>query len=416
VLELEIGFLKPFRATSKTYLKIAKDGSKTEVTCTIFTNGIPKLTHLKKSGYFIKWFYCLQILNICIFPVLTAMKATFYKYILNFKQASGTSRGVLKTKETYFLRLENKDQFGIGECAVFRGLSSDDRPDYEAKLSWLCKNIHFKENVLLNELKYFPSIQFGFEQALKAVKSEKPFLLFPSKFTNSTDAININGLIWMGSEAFMKQQIKDKLAAGFSTIKMKIGAIDFESELKLLKSIRSNFSSKEIEIRVDANGAFNPKNALEKLKRLSDVEIHSIEQPIKQGQIDEMAYLCSKTPLPIALDEELIGVFEGSKKQALLQIINPQYIILKPSLIGGYTGSEEWIQLAQKKKIDWWITSALESNIGLNAIAQWTYILHNKMPQGLGTGSLFTNNFDSPLEVKNGHLHYNNTKKWNFNL
>lgn len=344
------------------------------------------------------------------------MKASFKKYILNFKQASGTSRGVLKTKETYFLKLENNSRVGIGECAVFKGLSIDDRPDYEEKLTWLCKNIHLEEAFLLNELKEFPSIQFGLEQALISFRSENSFLLFPSNFTNSTDAININGLIWMGSEAFMKQQIKDKLADGFSTIKMKIGAIDFETELKLLKGIRSNFSSKEVELRVDANGAFNPKNALEKLKRLSDFEIHSIEQPIRQGQIDEMAYLCLKTPLPIALDEELIGVFNVTKKQELLQIINPQYIILKPSLVGGFKGSEEWIQLAEKNQIDWWITSALESNIGLNAIAQWTYTLNNKMPQGLGTGSLFTNNIKSPLEVKKGHLHYNNTKNWKFNL
>ena len=344
------------------------------------------------------------------------MTATFYKYILNFKQASGTSRGVLKTKETYFLKLYNNDSIGIGECAVFRGLSIDDRPDYEGKLKWLCKNIHLESTVLLNELKEFPSIQFGLEQALLSFKSDNPFTLFPSKFTNSTGVINMNGLIWMGSEVFMKQQIKEKLAAGFSTIKMKIGAIDFETELKLLKGIRSNFSSKEIELRVDANGAFNPKNALEKLKRLSEFEIHSIEQPIKQGQIDKMADLCLKTPLPIALDEELIGVLDVTKKQELLQIINPQYIILKPSLVGGFKGSEEWIQLAEKKQIDWWITSALESNIGLNAIAQWTYALNNKMPQGLGTGSLFTNNIESPLEVKKGHLHYNNTKNWNFNL
>jgi len=344
------------------------------------------------------------------------MKATFQKYILNFKQASGTSRGILQTKETYFLKLEEANKIGIGECAIFRGLSIDDRPDYEEKLSWVCNNIHQSESFLLKELVEFPSIQFGLEQAILSLKSEDSFKLFPSKFTNSTDVININGLIWMGNEAFMNQQIQEKIAAGFSTIKMKIGAIDFDAELKLLKSIRTNFSSNEIELRVDANGAFKPNEALEKLKQLSDFEIHSIEQPIKQGQVDEMATLCLKTPLPIALDEELIGVFDVTKKQELLQIINPQYIILKPSLVGGFRGSEEWIQLAEKQKIGWWITSALESNIGLNAIAQWTYTLNNKMPQGLGTGSLFTNNFESPLEVKNGHLHYNKTKNWKFNL
>ncbi len=344
------------------------------------------------------------------------MKAQFKKYILNFKQASGTSRGILSTKGAYFLILSKKDNFGYGECAVFKGLSIDDRPDYEDKLEWLCKNINQPINFLLNELLEFPSIQFGLEQALLSFKSKNPFILFPSKFTDSKDAININGLIWMGSEAFMKQQISDKLKDGFSTIKMKIGAINFDKELSLLKNIRNEFSANEIELRVDANGAFKPSTALEKLKRLSEFEIHSIEQPIRQGQINEMAELCSKTPLPIALDEELIGVFDMTRKQEILKIINPQYIILKPSLVGGFKGSYEWIKLAEMQQIGWWVTSALESNIGLNAIAQWTYSLNTKMVQGLGTGSLFTNNFESPLEVKKGHLHYKNSKNWKFKL
>ncbi|HEY9221874.1 MAG TPA: o-succinylbenzoate synthase [Lutibacter sp.] len=344
------------------------------------------------------------------------MKAFFQKYILNFKRASGTSRGVLHTKETYFLKMVDGDKIGYGECAVFKGLSVDDREDYEDKLAWLCQNIDRNIDELLQELIEFPSIQFGLEQAFLAVKSENPFELFPSKFTKSEDAIKINGLIWMGTEAFMRQQIKEKLNAGFSTLKLKIGAIDFESEISLLKSIRREFSSEEIEIRVDANGGFLPSEALEKLKRLSDLELHSIEQPIKQGQIDEMAELCSKTPLPIALDEELIGVFGGTQKQEMLQTIKPQYIILKPSLVGGFKGSEEWIQYAENQNIGWWITSALESNIGLNAIAQWTYTLKNNLPQGLGTGSLFTNNFESPLEVKGENLHYSNKIKWNVKL
>lgn len=344
------------------------------------------------------------------------MRAIYHKYILQFKQASGTSRGILKTKETYFLKLVDGEKIGVGECAVFKGLSVDDRPDYEEKLQWLCTNITKNFNELLGELLEFPSIQFGLEQAILSLKSSNLFELFPSKFTQSKDFININGLIWMGNESFMKQQTKEKIEAGFSTIKMKIGAIDFDTEISLLKSIRKEFSSKEIELRVDANGAFSPLEALEKLKKLSEFEIHSIEQPIKQGNIEEMAELCLNTPIPIALDEELIGIFNVTKKKELLQIVNPQYIILKPSLVGGFKGSEEWVDLAEKKQIKWWITSALESNIGLNAIAQWTYTLNNKMPQGLGTGSLFTNNFDSPLEVKKGHLHYNNTKNWKFNL
>ncbi|MFD0763142.1 o-succinylbenzoate synthase [Lutibacter aestuarii] len=344
------------------------------------------------------------------------MKATYQKYTLIFKQASGTSRGVLKTKETYFLKLYEDTKIGIGECGLFKGLSADDKPDYEEKLKWLCNNINHNIEELLLKLKEYPSIQFGLEQAYLSLKSLNSFELFPSKFTQTKDSICINGLIWMGSEAFMKQQIKEKLEVGFSTIKMKIGAIDFNSELSLLKSIRDEFNPKEITLRVDANGAFKPNEALEKLKKLSEFQIHSIEQPIQQGQPYEMANLCSKSPIPIALDEELIGVFDVTRKQELLQIIQPKYIILKPSLVGGFRGSEKWINLAEKSNIGWWITSALESNIGLNAIAQWTYNLGNKIPQGLGTGSLFTNNFESPLEVKKGHLFYNNSLKWKYNL
>jgi o-succinylbenzoate synthase len=344
------------------------------------------------------------------------MTATYHKYILHFKQASGTSRGVLKKKETWFIKLEKEGKVGVGECGLFRGLSIDDVANYEDVLKWTCLNIHLGLDVLLDELTKYPSIQFGLETAFASFKSEDVFKIFPSNFTYGTDSIPINGLIWMGTERFMKQQIKDKIDAGFSCIKMKIGAIDFQTEIKLLKSIRNEFSSKDIELRVDANGAFHPSEALEKLKILSEIQIHSIEQPIKQGQVQEMAKLCEKTPLPIALDEELIGVFSKEKKESLLQTIKPQYIILKPSLVGGFSGSMEWINLCNNKNIGWWITSALESNVGLNAISQWAYTLNNKLPQGLGTGSLFTNNFDCPLQVKNGTLQYQKNKNWNFNL
>ena len=344
------------------------------------------------------------------------IQANYHKYILEFKRPSGTSRGVLKTKETYFLILSDGEQQGIGECGLFRGLSVDDRPDYEEKLQWVCNNINLGLEKILKEVYEFPSIQFGVEQAFLSLESKNKFELFPSAFIENQQAIPINGLIWMGDKAFMKSQIQEKVEAGFSCIKMKIGAIDFEEELRLLQFIRKEFSSKDIELRVDANGAFHPKNALEKLKRLSEYDLHSIEQPIKQGQWNEMASLCEATPLPIALDEELIGVFGVTKKQELLQTIQPQYIILKPSLVGGFAGSQEWIDLSEQKNIGWWITSALESNIGLNAIAQWTYTLESKLPQGLGTGSLFTNNFDSPLEVKKGTLQYNKSVDWDFKL
>ncbi len=340
------------------------------------------------------------------------MKAFYKKYILNFKQASGTSRGVLHTKETYFLILSKENKKGIGECGLFKGLSADDVPQYEKKLQYVCNNIHLGKDILLNELKEFPSIQFGIEQAFLSLESDDMFELFKTDFTQKNKPIAINGLIWMGTAIFMKKQISEKLKMGFTTIKMKIGAIDFKTELELLKSIRKEFSPEEITLRVDANGAFKPNEALEKLKYLSDFSIHSIEQPIKAGQWQEMAELCSKTPLDIALDEELIGVFDAKQKKKLLQTIQPQYIILKPSLIGGIKGSNTWISLADALKIDNWITSALESNIGLNAIAQYTYTLQNPLPQGLGTGSLFTNNIESPLYVKQGNLYYDKTKKW----
>lgn len=344
------------------------------------------------------------------------MQATYHKYILDFKRPSGTSRGVLTQKETWFLILEKYGKKGIGECGILRSLSYDDRPGYEDKLKWVCKNIHLGEEQLWEELREFPSIQFGVEMAFRSLKAKDPFLLFPSEFTRGNASIPINGLVWMGEEQFMKEQIVEKIEQGFRCIKLKIGAIDFETEIDLLKFIRKEFTSEEIEIRVDANGAFKASEALEKLKRLSELELHSIEQPIKQGQPEEMAALCEQTPLPIALDEELIGVTRVTEKKKLLQTIQPQYLIFKPSLIGGFKGTEEWIHLAKEQKTGWWITSALESNVGLNAIAQHTFKLDNEMPQGLGTGGLYTNNFEAPLEVAQGELWYRSQKDWKFNL
>ena len=344
------------------------------------------------------------------------MKATYHKYNLEFKRPSGTSRGVMDQKETWFIILEKDGKKGIGECGILRGLSIDDRPDYEAKLAWTCANIHLGENQLWEALIEFPSIQFGVEMAFLSLGSETPFLLFPSKFTNDQKSILINGLVWMGEESFMKQQIEEKLAEGFRCIKLKIGAIDFDTELKLLGYIRQHFTPDQVEIRVDANGAFSLDLALNKINQLSEFKIHSIEQPIQKNNTDSMAELCKATPIPIALDEELIGVFKLEEKEQLLQKIMPQYIILKPSFIGGFRGTKEWISLAEKYNIGWWITSALESNVGLNAIAQWTFLQPNLMPQGLGTGALYTNNFDSPLEVSEGQLWYRKTQEWNFNF
>jgi len=344
------------------------------------------------------------------------MTATYKKYILDFKRPSGTSRGVLTKKETWFFIIEGHEKIGIGECGILRGLSIDDVPDYEEKLQWTCANVHLGKEKLWNLLTNFPSIQFGVEQAFLSLEAENPFELFPSDFIRMGSPIPINGLIWMGNEAFMDEQVQQKLQEGFRCIKMKIGAIDFDSEIAMLKSIRRKYSKEQIELRVDANGAFTAQDALHKLKILADLNIHSIEQPIKQGNFAEMKRLCKKTPLPIALDEELIGIIDITKKEQLLQTIKPQFIILKPSLVGGFKGSIEWITLAKKYHVGWWITSALESNIGLNAIAQWTFTLKNTKPQGLGTGSLFTNNFKSPLMVAKGNLYYNRNQKWKTKL
>ncbi|MEK6450578.1 MULTISPECIES: o-succinylbenzoate synthase [unclassified Myroides] len=344
------------------------------------------------------------------------MKASYKRHLLEFKRPSGTSRGVLTEKETWFIKLEHNGKIGIGECGILRSLSFDDRPDYEDKLKWVVQNIHLGKEALWNELLEWPSIQFGIEQAFLSLESNNPYILFPSKFTKGEDSIPINGLIWMGEEAFMKEQIDEKLKQGFKCVKLKIGAIDFEKELGLLRYIREHFTSKDIELRVDANGGFLASDALSKLTQLSELELHSIEQPIKQKQYDSMSVLCKNTPLPIALDEELIGVINLHDKVDLLDKIAPQYIILKPSLVGGIKGSLEWIKLAEERNIGWWITSALEGNIGLNAIAQWTFTLHSNLPQGLGTGALYTNNFDCPLEVKNGELWYNTEEDWNVNL
>jgi o-succinylbenzoate synthase len=344
------------------------------------------------------------------------MKASYFKYILHFKNPSGTSRGILTDKETWFIILEKDGKKGIGECGILRGLSADDRPDYEEKLQWTCRNIHLDEQKLWDELIEFPSIQFGLEMAFLSLKSENPFVLFPSKFTENTKSISINGLVWMGDEAFMKAQIEDRIEQGFSCIKLKIGAIDFDKELDLLRFIRANFDEETIEIRVDANGAFNSNEALFKINQLSGFKLHSIEQPIKKNQTDTMAVLCKSASIPIALDEELIGVFSVEAKQKLLQEIRPQYIVLKPSFVGGFRGTLEWISVAEKFNIAWWITSALESNVGLNAIAQFTFLQNNLLAQGLGTGSLYTNNFDCPLTVSDGQLWYDNTKSWDLNL
>ncbi|WP_106915081.1 o-succinylbenzoate synthase [Chryseobacterium aurantiacum] len=327
------------------------------------------------------------------------MVASYHRYLLEFKRPSGTSRGVLLDKETFILEISDNEKKGVGECAIFRGLSYDDRPDYEEKLKWLCENIDSDPNFLKEELKEFPSIWFGYEQAVRNLKHGEN-LYFPSEFTEGRSAITINGLIWMGDVGYMEEQIQDKLEKGFHCIKLKIG-VDWKSEHVILQKLREKFSKDQLELRVDANGGFTKEEAVIVLQQLADLHIHSIEQPIKAGNWIDMAELCAQTPTPIALDEELIGVTELKEKKKLLEAIKPQYIILKPALVGGFSGTDEWISLAEQQNIGWWITSALESNIGLNAIAQYTFTKNSPMPQGLGTGALFVNNFESSLDLRN---------------
>lgn len=324
---------------------------------------------------------------------------------LHFKQPAGTSRGVYTTRRVWYLHLTSDSQpgrEGIGECAPLPNLSCDDLPHYEQLLSSLCQEAA-QSGIDYERLRPYPSILFGLETAFRHFERGTASL-WDTPFSRGEQGIPINGLIWMGSYTQMLSQIEAKMQAGFRCIKLKIGAIHFEEELSLLKIIRRHFSAKEIELRVDANGAFSPAEALEKLKRLSELDLHSIEQPIRAGQWDSMARLSQLSPLPIALDEELIGVHSKSRKKELLETIHPQYIILKPSLHGGLRGSQEWIAAASQLGIGWWITSALESNIGLNAIAQWCATLHNPLPQGLGTGALFTDNIPMPLEVRGDEL------------
>ena len=344
------------------------------------------------------------------------MKASYFRYDLVFKQAAGTSRGVLHSKESWFIVLRLNGQKGIGECGILRGLSYDDRPDYEEKLRWACEHIHLGLEQLWEELREFPSIQFGLEMAFLSLESATPFELFPSNFTQGIQQIPINGLVWMGDIAFMKAQFGQKISQGFRCVKLKIGALDFEKELELLREIRVQFSADEMEIRLDANGAFTAVDALAKLQQLAVYQIHSIEQPLAINQRELLGELLQTSPIPIALDEELIGLTTLETKRNLLEQCKPDYLIFKPSFIGGIKGTLEWIALANEFGIAWWITSALESNIGLNAIAQFTATLNNALPQGLGTGALYENNVGCPLEVKSGVLHYNTEQNWEVNF
>lgn len=338
------------------------------------------------------------------------MQASFKKHLLEFKIPAQTSRGSYSEKEVYLLTLSKNTVEAIGEASPLHGLSLDNTEMMEKKLTELCIYINTKQDLdeLYDalQLRYFPSIQFALECALEKLKHPEPNILFPSAFTEKAQGIPINGLVWMSDIENMMQQVEAKVDAGYTCIKLKIGALDFDSECRMLERIRKNYSAHKITLRVDANGAFTFQDARQKLKDLSRFELHSIEQPINAGQYEAMQQLCAETRVPIALDEELIGVYAQDAGEELLKMIRPQYIILKPTLLGGFKNCDTWIHLASKYNIGWWLTSALESNIGLNAIAQYCGTLNVSMPQGLGTGMLYKNNFKETTEIRNGTLFY----------
>ncbi|MCH6235647.1 o-succinylbenzoate synthase [Cognataquiflexum rubidum] len=351
--------------------------------------------------------------------VIKDIHFSYRPHLLKFRFDAGTSRGVLKDKTTYLISavsVQNNGIIGWGEAAPLPKLSIDDVPDFEEVLSNICKqlsgsSIIGSEQAILEWAKshiseIYPSIRFAFETALLDLFHGGRKMIFDTPFYHAGQPLPINGLIWMGEKGFMLDQIDKKLSEGYSCIKMKIGAIDFGQECELLAYIRKQYSAQQVILRVDANGAFSPEEALDKLKVLNEFDLHSIEQPIRQGQVKEMQSLCNLTPLPIALDEELIGINDYRDKKELLETIRPQYIILKPTLVGGIASCREWIALASSMGIGWWMTSALESNVGLNAIAQFTSTFDIVLPQGLGTGQLYHNNFDSPLRIERGVLSY----------
>lgn len=336
--------------------------------------------------------------------------ASYKKKILNFNFEAGTSRGIMQEHTVYYIFLHASSEpniVGIGEAAPLKGLSFEYSVDFEKIINEKIIAFNFNQEPRFEHL---PSLTFAFETALLDLANKGKKMIFDTPFYHFKQKIYINGLVWMGKKEQMKTQIVDKINAGFTTIKLKIGAIDFEQELELLAFVRKEFY--DIEIRVDANGAFLPIEALEKLKKLSDYSIHSIEQPIKQGQWNEMAYLCANSPIPIALDEELIGINNFGIQKNLLNTINPAYLILKPTLLGGFEASKKWIDLANATNLAWWITSALESNIGLNAICQFCSNYTSDIKQGLGTGNLYNNNIESPLTIENGAIYYEKDKKW----
>ena len=338
------------------------------------------------------------------------MHASFNKHLLDFKIPAQTSRGSYSQKEVYLLTLTEAKITAIAEASPLPGLSIDDPGAMEMKLTEVCAYINAQQNIReiydALQLQYFPSIQFALECAFEKLKHPEPNLLFPSAFIEKKTGIPVNGLVWMSDITTMLEQVEQKIEEGYACIKIKIGALDFDAECKMLEAIRKKYSAHKITLRVDANGAFSTDDAIAKLLDLSRFELHSIEQPIAAGQYESMQALCAMSKTPIALDEELITIDVAEKGERLLKMIRPQYIILKPTLIGGFKNCNAWIRYAENNNTGWWITSALESNIGLNAIAQYCGSLNVSIPQGLGTGALYKNNFEELTEIRKGFLFY----------
>lgn len=335
------------------------------------------------------------------------MRLQFAPYMLKFKEPAGTSRGILNEKITCIMRLYDEaapEVCGIGEAAIFPGLSPEADERFFYKLMELQANVRLGK---MTDLSHFPSLQCGFEMAIRDFASGGKGLYYDSDWICGKTAMTINGLIWMGTFEEMSHRLENKLAQGFKCIKIKVGAIDFDEELRLIKYIREHHTKEEVAIRLDANGGFSLDNAMERLEVLAKYDIESIEQPIKAGNYEAMARLCADSPISVALDEELIGLFTADARKKMLEEIAPQYIVLKPSLIGGFSSAQEWMELAREYNTGYWITSSLESNIGLNALAQWVATLEPKMPQGLGTGALFTNNFETPVYTEGQYIKYN---------
>ena len=327
----------------------------------------------------------------------------------HFIHPAGTSRGVYRKRLSWIVTLRDEvGHKGLGECAPLPNLSCDDLPEYRERLEKACHEVAISGQIDIDALRPYPSILFGLETALLHLKARST-TLFDTPFSRGEEGIPINGLVWMGSFDEMLERMKGKLAEGFHCIKLKIGAIDFEREVELLRRLRAKYPIGELQIRVDANGGFAPEEALKKLEILAKYGVHSIEQPIRQGQWSKLSSLCRQSPVPIALDEELIGVNAIDDKTTLLDTVNPQYIVLKPSLHGGFSGTREWIEIARERGIGSWITSALEGNIGLNAVAQLAADAYGPgitFPQGLGTGALYSDNISMPIEIKGEHLWY----------